>query len=68
MIGAHPELKEQLIESKHEEENNKKERRTEKKTEVDFDEDKTCPHCFKIFYNKQIVKRHIKTCMNAKVK
>ena len=31
MIGDHPELKEQLVESKQEEENNKKEKRTEKK-------------------------------------
>ena len=67
MIGAHPELQDQLKASAVVEDNaSTKEKKdvddsTENKKEVDHNEDYTCPKCFKLFYSKQNVRRHVKT-------
>ena len=65
MIGAHPELKDQLKAVVEDDASTKKRKdvddSTKKNKEVDPNEDYTCPKCFKLFYSKQNVKRHVKT-------
>ena len=63
MIGAHPNLKETLenIESCP----NNDARKDQRKKEVDPDKNETCPKCYKIFFSKKNVIRHIKTHHNG---
>ena len=57
IIGAHPEHKNKVEETKVVEDDETK----KKKKEVDPNEEYTCPKCYKIYYSKQNVKRHLKT-------
>ena len=66
MIGAHPELEDQLKASKTNEDKSEKktvdaENIIKKRKEIDPSKDITCPNCYKLFYSKKNVKRHIKT-------
>lgn len=58
--GAHPEL--ENIQTEKDDANNLEAADDAKKTrDIDPNENETCPRCFKIFFSKKNVKRHIKT-------
>ena len=59
MAGAHPHLENLLTANTSD--HTKSKDSSEKKQEIDHSSDVTCPKCFKLFFNKKNVKRHMKT-------
>jgi len=63
IIGAHPKLKE-TIENSDGCRNNEGKKDQERNKEEDLHKDETCPKCYKIFFSKKNVIRHIRTHHN----
>ena len=61
MIGAHPNLRDAI--NPNEKDDDKKQDKVikEPRQERDPNRDETCPKCFKIFFNKKTMKRHLRT-------
>ena len=60
MIGAHPNLRDALNPTEKDNDNDIQKKINEKpRQERDPDKDETCPKCFKIFFNKKNMKRHL---------
>ena len=60
MVGAHPHLQD-ILAAANKEDHTETDNSSNKKQVDDPRSDITCPKCFKLFFNKKNVKRHIRT-------